>query len=266
MIGGLRKYVFIQNDPFYLPGVLDRFLHEFHASTVGVNVQSVAQGGLGLVGTALALLRVYGLVYFQWKLRKYVAARLKAKLLNDLLSSTRRCYSVAAVAKRYGVEADRSPDVNSRAFRMKLREKKVQLLVSISGTQFYGRELRCQCPKGIINCHGGLLPKYRGLMPSFWTLANGEREGGVTVHYVDGKIDNGPILLQRRYTIHPRDTLEEVMARGKDLAAEALIDAVRLIESDSAEPLPNPENEATYYGMPTRRDAKRFRESGHRFF
>ena len=41
----MKKYVFIQNDPFYLPTVLDKYLREFCDSTVGINVQSVAQGG-----------------------------------------------------------------------------------------------------------------------------------------------------------------------------------------------------------------------------
>jgi methionyl-tRNA formyltransferase len=38
---------------------------------------------------------------------------------------------------------------------------------------------------GIINCHGALLPKYRGLMPSFLTLKQWGNEGGVSVHFID---------------------------------------------------------------------------------
>ena len=91
----------------------------------------------------------------------------------------------------------------------------MQLIVSISGTQLYKKKLREQTPHGIINCHGALLPKYRGLMPSFWTLANNESVGGVSVHFVDAKLDNGPIVVQRSYRIHPHDTLEDVMTRSK---------------------------------------------------
>lgn len=102
-------------------------------------------------------------------------------------------------------------------------------------------------------------------MPSFWTLANGESEGGVTVHFVDEKLDNGPIVVQRRYRIHPRDTLEDVMARSKDLAAEAIIDAVRLIEAGDPPLLPNDAAEATHFSMPEREDVRRFLDNGHRF-
>lgn len=102
-------------------------------------------------------------------------------------------------------------------------------------------------------------------MPSFWTLANGESEGGTSVHFVDAKLDNGPIVVQKKYRIHPHDTLEEVMARSKDLAAEAIIECVRLVEAGDPPLMPNPESEMTHFSMPTKEDVRRFREKGHRF-
>lgn len=261
----LRKFVFIQNDPFHLPKLLDKYLREFHDSTVGVNIQSVSQGKRTVFQTAVDLWRIYGWRYFLWKLAGYATIKLKALIVNDILQRRTTCYSVRAVAAKYNIPVHYAKDVNSEEFRQKLRELRVDLGVSISGTQFFGRTLRDQIPCGIVNCHGALLPKYRGLMPSFWTLANDEREGGVTVHYVDAKIDNGPIVVQRRYRINPTDTLEEVVARSKDLAAEAVIEAVRLIEEDAVEPKMNAEAEATHFSMPTSHDARRFRTTRHRF-
>ena len=263
----LRKYVFIQNDPFYLPRVLDKYLREFGDSTVGVNIQSVAQGKRTVFQTAMDLLKMYGPWYFQWKFRRYIVKKLQGRIVNDLLGSTRRCHTVAAVARKYGVPVDDCADVNSEAFRAMLRDRGVEFIVSISGTQLYKKKLRAQTPYGIVNCHGALLPRYRGLMPSFWTLANGETEGGVSVHYVDRKLDNGPIIVQKRYRIHAHDTLEDIMARGKDLAAEAIIECVRKVEAGNLEDLmPNPEAEMTHFSMPTREDVRRFRRAGHRFF
>ncbi|MEE8482888.1 MAG: formyltransferase family protein, partial [Acidiferrobacterales bacterium] len=200
------------------------------------------------------------------KLSSYIWAKLCSKIINDICGSTRKCYSVAAVARKYNVTVTDSVDVNSESFRKDLRELGVQLIVSISGTQFYGKALREQTTAGIVNCHGALLPKYRGLMPSFWTLSNGETQGGVSVHFVDEKLDNGPIVVQRHYRIHPHDTLEQIMARSKDLAAEAIIECVRLIEAGDPPWLPNDESLASHYSMPTREDVKRFYANGHRFF
>ena len=101
-------------------------------------------------------------------------------------------------------------------------------------------------------------------MPSFWTLANGETEGGTSVHFVDSKLDNGPIIVQRKYRINPWDSLEDLMARSKDLAAEAIIEAVRLVEAGDPPLMTNPEEESTHFSMPTREDLKRLRAKGHR--
>jgi methionyl-tRNA formyltransferase len=262
----LTKYVFIQDDPFYLPKVLDKYLREFHDSTAGINIQPATMGKRTYLQTAISLLKMYGLYYFQWKLRRFLSAKLKGKLFNDLLGSTARCYSVSAVAAKYDVPVHETDNVNSEEFRALLRDKGVDLVVSISGTQFYGKKLREQTPKGIINCHGALLPKYRGLMPSFWTLANQEQVGGVSVHFVDAELDSGPIVIQRQYCINSFDTLEDIMARSKDLAAEAIIDAVRSIESGDMELLPNPAEDATNFSVPTAADVKKFRDGGHRFF
>ncbi|MCH2132895.1 MAG: hypothetical protein MK116_04000 [Phycisphaerales bacterium] len=261
----MKKYIFIQNDPFYLPRVLDKVLREFDDSVVGINVQSVAQGKRSVVGTAMDLLKLYGFGYFQRKLRQYLWNKVKAKVVNGWMGSTKRCYSVAAVARKYGVEVTEAVDVNSEEFRTHLRDSGVEFIVSISGTQFYGKKLREQTSAGIVNCHGALLPKYRGLMPSFWTLANGETEGGVSVHFVNEKLDDGPIVVQRRYRIHAHDSLEDIMGRSKDLAAEAIIECIRLVEAGDPPLLDNPEDESTHFSMPTREDVRRFRAHGHRF-
>lgn len=267
----LTKYVFIQNEPFYLPKVLDKYLREFADSTAGINIQSVAQGKRTVFQTAMDLFKMYGPWYFQWKLRNYIWRKLQGKVVNEIMGSTKNCYTVKAVAKKYGVPVSEAVDVNSEEFLAHLREKGVQFIVSISGTQLYRKKLREQTKYGIVNCHGALLPKYRGLMPSFWTLANNEQEGGTSVHFVDAKLDNGPIVVQRKYRIWSHDTLEDVMARSKDLAAEAIIECVRIIEGAAAkgvEPptMPNPESEMTHFSMPTKADVDRFRAAGHRFF
>jgi methionyl-tRNA formyltransferase len=259
----LKKYVFIQDDAKNLPRVLDKFLREFADSTAGINLQANTQGKRTLVQTALDLYKVYGFWYFQWKLRSLLWNTLTGKVGGGLGLSGGS--TVPAVARKYGVPVHYTDDVNSEEFRKMLRDLGVEFIVSISGTQLYKKELRRQTPFGIVNCHGALLPKYRGLMPSFWTLANGEAWGGSSVHFVDRKLDNGPIVVQRKYRIWPHDTLEDIMSRSKDLAAEAIIECVRLVEAGEPPLTPNPESEMTHFAMPTGEDVARFKAHGHRF-
>lgn len=259
----LKKYVFIQDDAKNLPRVLDKFLREFADSTAGINLQANTQGKRTLVQTALELYKIYGFWYFQWKLRSLLWNKLKGKVLT--LLGVPNMNTVPGVAKKYNVPVHFTDDVNSESFRKMLRDLGVEFIVSISGTQLYKKDLRAQTPFGIVNCHGALLPKYRGLMPSFWTLANGETWGGSSVHFVDRKLDNGPIVVQKRYRIWPHDTLEDIMARSKDLAAEAIIECVHLVEAGEPPLTPNPESEMTHFAMPTAEDVARFKKHGHRF-
>lgn len=261
----MKKYVFIQDDPFFLPKVLDTYLSRFAGSTVGVNLQSVRQGKRTKWQTAMALLEIYGPVYFSYKLAAYAFRRVAGRILNDWLGLATPLFSVRAVARKHGVPVTVT-DVNSEEFRNLLRRENVDLVVSISGTQLYRPPLLQSVPRGIINCHGALLPKYRGLMPSYWTLVHGEPEGGVSVHFVDEKLDNGPIVVQKRFEIAKDATLEEVMKRSKEVAAGAIVEAVERIEAGNVTLMENDASQATSFSMPTRADRERLLRLGHRFF
>lgn len=54
---------------------------------------------------------------------------------------------------------------------------------------------------GFINLHPSLLPDYRGMAPQHWPIINGEKEAGITVHYVDEGTDTGDIIVQRRIAL-----------------------------------------------------------------
>jgi methionyl-tRNA formyltransferase len=81
-------------------------------------------------------------------------------------------------------------------------------------------------PKGAINVHFSLLPKYRGAAPVNWAIVNGETRTGVTTMRMDAGLDTGDILLQREIEIGPEETTPELMERlsliGADLLSETL--------------------------------------------
>src|SRR5829696_7252571 len=68
-------------------------------------------------------------------------------------------------------------------------------------------------PKGALNVHFSLLPKYRGAAPVNWAIVHGERETGVTTMRMDAGLDTGDMLLQRSTTIGERETSLELMER-----------------------------------------------------
>lgn len=84
------------------------------------------------------------------------------------------------------------------------------------------------------------------------------------MHFVNEKLDDGPIVVQKRYTLHERDCLEDVMARSKDLAAEAIIECVHKVRAGDPETMPNDAAQSTDFSMPGREDMARFKARGHR--
>lgn len=94
-------------------------------------------------------------------------------------------------------------------------------------------------PRQIINVHPALLPKYGG---NGWygmkvheaVLANGEKESGMTIHYVDLGVDSGATILQEKVPVLPTDTPETLRARVLELEKKAYPEAIRQIMAGRA--------------------------------
>ena len=61
-----------------------------------------------------------------------------------------------------------------------------------------------------LNCHAGILPKYRGFSANPWAIMNGETQIGYTIHRMDEKLDNGDIFYVGRFTILKEQTYADV--------------------------------------------------------
>jgi phosphoribosylglycinamide formyltransferase 1 len=83
-------------------------------------------------------------------------------------------------------------------------------------------------PGAVINVHPSLLPSFPGLHAIEQALAYGVRVFGVTVHFVDGGVDTGPVILQRAIELPGARTPEEVLAALRPLEHALLPEAVRL--------------------------------------
>ena len=74
-------------------------------------------------------------------------------------------------------------------------------------------------PKGILNIHPSLLPKYRGPSPAQFAILSGEKKMGVSIIKMDSEIDHGPILFQKEHFIDQRETSETLFGKLFLLAA-----------------------------------------------
>jgi methionyl-tRNA formyltransferase len=85
-------------------------------------------------------------------------------------------------------------------------------------------------PRGAINVHFSLLPKYRGAAPVNWAIVNGEKVTGVTTMQMDAGLDTGDILRQRETAIGAEETAVELMQRLSLLGAELLSETLKNLE------------------------------------
>lgn len=140
-------------------------------------------------------------------------------------------------AEKLNVPIYKVEDYHSPAAIDLMRETNADLGI-LYGTNII-KEKVFSIPKlGSINIHQGLAPVYRGGPPVFWELFNGEKEVGVTVHYVAAKVDTGDIILQKtlpleydfsRYDLDYEKFLGDFRAELKEPSARMLAEAVRLI-------------------------------------
>jgi methionyl-tRNA formyltransferase len=109
-------------------------------------------------------------------------------------------------------------------------------------------------PKGCLNVHFSLLPKYRGAAPVNWAIVNGETETGVTTMQMDVGLDTGDILLHRKTEILPNENAVEIMTRlsvlGADLIGETLQNLDKIV------PQPQNDEEATFAPIMKKEDGK----------
>jgi methionyl-tRNA formyltransferase len=98
-----------------------------------------------------------------------------------------------------------------------------EVAVVVAFGQILPRAVLAVPPRGSINVHASLLPRYRGAAPIPWALIRGETETGNTTFLMDEGMDPGPILLQERTPIGPGETAGELAARMALLAARVLL-------------------------------------------
>ncbi len=119
------------------------------------------------------------------------------------------------------------------------------LIVVVAYGQILPRRLLDIPRLGCVNLHFSLLPRYRGAAPIQWALIRGESETGVTTFVLNEKIDDGPILLQRKVEIEEEDDATSLGHRLSEVGAGLLLETVDGLDGGSLKPVPQNATEAT---------------------
>jgi methionyl-tRNA formyltransferase len=253
----VRVVAVTQDDPFFTGPFFASFLEQLSATRVEL-VEIVLLRSFNETRGRLALrvLRFYGAVGFARLLGRYARAR--------LAQSFGFPQSVDAVARQRGVPVLRLETINDKAYLQTLGQRDVDVLLSVAAPEIFA-EAALSSAAYVLNVHNGKLPTYRGMMPTFWALANGDPEITITVHEMAQKIDAGRVVAEIPVSVEPNESAFELARRTKIIAGR---EVARLLSAVGTEAWPEPRGFETagggYYTFPTRRDARRLHARGRR--
>lgn len=117
-----------------------------------------------------------------------------------------------------------SPEtVNTEEFRAEIAALRAESAAVVAFGQILGQKFLDLFPKGAVNVHGSILPRWRGAAPIQRAVMAGDKESGVTLQIIVRKLDAGPLLGERRLSVPEDMNALELHDRLKDLGAELLL-------------------------------------------
>ena len=254
---GVRLLLITQDDPLFITDSIKSLITELEKSHEVVACIILSANPFGksdkFINKLLKILKIFGVSFFCYLSLRFIYAKLFKSSLSDFLQRK-------AVPKIF---LDKS--INHADSLSVLKRYEPDLLISVAGNEIFKPALFTLAEFGCLNLHTALLPKYRGLMPTFWALKNAEKEIGVSVFLVDEGIDSGPIVVQRTVKIERR-ILTHTIAQTKKVGVECICEAVDLISHGETDHIPNDDEKSTYFGFPSANDVRGFKQTGARLF
>jgi methionyl-tRNA formyltransferase len=151
---------------------------------------------------------------------------------------------VKALAQRHGLTVAAPESLRDLAVQEFLRKFNPEVMVVAAYGLILPRAVLDLPPRGCLNIHASLLPRWRGAAPIARAILAGDRETGITIMQMDEGLDTGPCLLAKAIPILETDTAATLHDRLAALGARAIVEA--LAELDRLTPVPQDERFATY--------------------
>ncbi|MFP4362810.1 MAG: methionyl-tRNA formyltransferase [Spirochaetia bacterium] len=148
------------------------------------------------------------------------------------------------------------PERLHKEFYKTVEDLKPELLVVVAYGKIFRQSFLDLFPNGGVNLHPSLLPKYRGPSPIPAAILHEDEETGITVQKLSRKMDAGDIIIQRPFKLSGDETTGELTKTFAIIGAELMVEAVKHIEADIADPIPQDETQATYCHFIHKEDAK----------
>ncbi|CBE68947.1 MAG: methionyl-tRNA formyltransferase [Candidatus Methylomirabilis oxygeniifera] len=153
---------------------------------------------------------------------------------------------VKLAAQELGLPILQPEKVGESAIISALQAAQPEAIIVVAYGQLLPKPILTLPPYGCLNLHASLLPKYRGAAPIPQAIIQGETATGVTIMQIEARMDAGPILMQQREPIGPRDTAGTVGERLAVIGSQLLCQAIDQVARKTVHPIPQDEGLATY--------------------
>ena len=144
-----------------------------------------------------------------------------------------RPWTAGAVLARAQVPYTTAKGLNTSDLCQLVETHRAELILSAGYPNILPPPVLSAPPKGVLNVHPSLLPRYRGPSPVFWQVALGETRSGATLHRMTPSLDEGPILSQLDVKIAADETAGALFFRLARLAAHLVMKTLSLLEAGS---------------------------------
>lgn len=152
---------------------------------------------------------------------------------------------VKVVCQREGIPVLQPLKMKDPAFLDALRQWKPDVIAVTAYGRILPPAILTLPPRGCINVHGSLLPKYRGAGPIQWAVIRGERETGITTMFMAEGMDTGDMLLRETVEIRPDDTAGTLAPRLAEVGGRLLVETLRRLKAGTLTPQPQDHAQAT---------------------
>lgn len=154
--------------------------------------------------------------------------------------------AVKQTAERHGVPVFQPTSLKDAAAQARLREAQPDVLVVAAYGLLLPQAVLDIPPRGAVNIHASLLPRWRGAAPIQRALLAGDRATGVCIMQMDAGLDTGPILMREALAIGPGDTGGSLHDKLAALGARLIVAALDGLERGTLRPTPQPADGVTY--------------------
>jgi methionyl-tRNA formyltransferase len=153
---------------------------------------------------------------------------------------------VKRLAEAHGVPVFQPLSLKDPEEQARLRAFEADLWVVVAYGLILPKAVLDVARLGVINLHASLLPRWRGAAPIQRAVLAGDQETGITVMFIEPKLDSGPMLRKKSCRIAPLETAGQLHDRLARLGAEALAETLPDLEAGTVRPEIQDEAQATY--------------------